>query len=69
MDGVWVIDLERAFAAVAPEGIVGDELISEYLHSTIWGQYLMARNIVKREEAFAGGDLNALKSFAQYALP
>ena len=72
VDGAWLIDLERAFAAAAPEGIVGDELISEYLHPTVWGHYLMARNIlaqiVKREEAFAGGgvDLDALKSFAQY---
>ena len=46
VDGVWLIDLERAFAAAAPGEIVDDELISEYLHSTIWGQYLMARNIL-----------------------
>lgn len=72
VDGVWLIDLERAFAAAAPEGIVGDELISEYLHPTVWGHYLMARNIlaqiVQREEAFAGEgvDPDVLKSFAQY---
>ena len=73
VDGAWLIDLERAFAAAAPEGIVGDELISEYLHSTIWGHYLMARNIlaqiVKHKWPSQGGDPNAWKSFAQYALP
>ena len=30
-------DIDKAFAAASPEGIVGNELITEYLHPTVYG--------------------------------
>ena len=70
--GAILIDVERAFAAHAPAGLVGDELITEYLHPTVWGHYLIAQTIMTslfaREDALglAEGRADALDDFAGY---
>ena len=67
-----LIDVEQAFAAHAPAGLVGDELITEYLHPTVWGHYLIAQTIMTslfaREDALglAEGRADALDDFAGY---
>ena len=70
--GAILIDVEQAFAAHAPAGLVGDELITEYLHPTVWGHYLIARTIMTslfaREDVvgLAEGRADALDDFAGY---
>ena len=70
--GALLIDVEQAFAAHAPAGLVGDALITEYLHPTVWGHYLIARTAMTtflgREDALglAGGRADALDDFAGY---
>ena len=70
--GAILIDVEQAFAAHAPAGLVGDELITEYLHPTVWGHYLIAQTIMTslfaREDALglAEGRADALDDFAGY---
>ena len=70
--GAILIDVEQAFAAHAPAGLVGDALITEYLHPTVWGHYLLARTAMTtlfgREDALglAGGRADALDDFAGY---
>ena len=70
--GAILIDVEQAFAAHAPAGLVGDELITEYLHPTVWGHYLIARTIMTglfaREDALdlVEGRADALDDFAGY---
>ena len=70
--GAILIDVEQAFAAHAPAGLVGDALITEYLHPTVWGHYLIARTAMTtlfgREDALglAGGRTDALDDFAGY---
>ena len=69
-------NLDRCGAGVccthAPAGLVGDELITEYLHPTVWGHYLIAQTIMTslfaREDAFglAEGRADALDDFAGY---
>ena len=67
-----LIDVEQAFAAHAPADLVGNELITEYLHPTVWGHYLIARTIMAglfaREDALglAEGRVDALDDFAGY---
>ena len=52
--------------------LVGDELITEYLHPTVWGHYLIARTIMTslfaREDVvgLAEGRADALDDFAGY---
>ena len=64
--------MEQAFAAHAPAGLVGDELITEYLHPTVWGHYLIAQTVMTslfaREDALGcgGGRADALDDFAGY---
>ena len=70
--GAILIDVEQAFAAHAPAGLVGDELITEYLHPTVWGHYLIAQTIMTglfaREDALGlvEGRADALDDFAGY---
>lgn len=70
--GAWLIDVERCFAAAAPHGLVGDRLITEYLHPTVWGHYLIARNalaeIVRRERGLGlgGGIVEEIGPFSEY---
>ena len=70
--GAILIDVEQAFATHAPAGLVGDELITEYLHPTVWGHYLIAQTIMTtlfgREDALglAGGRADALDAFDGY---
>ncbi len=45
--GVLLCEVEAAFSAAAPHGIVGSELISEYVHPTVFGHYLIARIMVE----------------------
>ena len=47
-DGQVVLnDVEQAFAAASPQGIVGNELITEYLHPTVYGHFLIARTLME----------------------
>ena len=70
--GAILIDVEQAFATHAPAGLVGDELITEYLHPTVWGHYLIAQTVMTtlfaREDALglAEGRADALDDFAGY---
>ena len=70
--GAILINVEQAFAAHAPAGLVGDELITEYLHPTVWGHYLIAQTIMTTlfawEDALglAEGRADALDDFAGY---
>ena len=43
---VLLNDVEETFAAASPHGLVGNELMTEYLHPTVYGHYLIARSIV-----------------------
>ena len=40
-------DVEKGFAAASPQGIVGNELITEYLHPTVYGHFLIARTLME----------------------
>ena len=53
---VLLNDAAKAFAAASPEGIVGNELITEYLHPTVYGHFLIARTLV---EALAESPVSA----------
>ena len=46
-DRVILADIEAVFARVADRGIVGNELVAEYVHPTVYGNYLIARTIVE----------------------
>ena len=56
-DNVILADVEAAFAAASPGGIVGGELMTDYLHPTVFGHYLMARTLI--EAAAARGPASA----------
>ena len=66
-------DTEAAFVAASPHGIIGGELIVEYLHPTVYGHYLialnMARTLVKSSlgESWGPGDARGLKEYSAYA--
>ena len=70
--GAWLIDVEAAFAAAAPGGLVGDECSSEYLHPTVRGHQLLARTAFaeilqrERELGLVGGSGGRLRSYAAY---
>ena len=69
--GAILIDVEQAFATHAPAGLVGDELITEYLHPTVWGHYLIAQTIMTslfaREDVLGLAErADALDDFAGY---
>ena len=70
---VLLNDVEEAFAAASPNRIVGNELITEYLHPTVYGHYLIARTLM---EALAGSGVSSawgprrargLSDYASYA--
>lgn len=71
-DGVLLSDAEEVFATASPHGIVGNELITEYLHPTVYGHYLIALNMVEElAESAVGkcwgrGDTRGLKSYEEY---
>ncbi len=48
---VIVSDVEAAFAAASPAGIVGNRLMTDYLHPTIYGHYLLARTLIEEMAA------------------
>lgn len=70
--GALLIDVEQAFATHAPAGLVGDALITEYLHPTVWGHYLIAQTVMttllERADGLglAAGNAAALDDFAGY---
>jgi lysophospholipase L1-like esterase len=47
---VLLADVEQTFAAAAPHRIVGNELITEYVHPTVYGHYLIARTLLETLE-------------------
>ncbi|NKB71151.1 MAG: hypothetical protein GKR89_29115 [Candidatus Latescibacteria bacterium] len=46
-DEVVLADIEATFERQSPHGIIGNELITEYVHPTVYGNYLIARTIVE----------------------
>ena len=72
-DQVLLSDVEKVFAANSPHGIVGNELIAEYLHPTVYGHYLIARSMVEDlVQSSVGanwgeGDTGKLKNYEAYA--
>ena len=50
---VFVADVEAAFSAASPAGVVGNGLMTDYLHPTVYGHYLLARTFI---EQMADGD-------------
>ncbi|MEE3257725.1 MAG: hypothetical protein VX293_00810 [Candidatus Latescibacterota bacterium] len=65
-----ICDVEAVFAAASPHGIVGSELVSDYVHPTIYGHYLIARAMIETLEAspLAGewGARGTLGGYADY---
>ena len=47
---VLLADVEQTFATAAPHRIVGNELITEYVHPTVYGHYLIARTLLETLE-------------------
>ena len=69
-EGALLCDAAAAFSTASPHGIVGSELISEYVHPTVFGHYLIARTMVETLAAspLAGqwGASSALGEYADY---
>ena len=69
---VVVSDVEAAFSDASPGGIVGNELLTEYLHPTVRGHYVLGRTLVTGLPAFAAaqgwGQMrpSAIRSFEEY---
>ena len=69
---VLLSDTEGAFATAAPHGIIGGELITEYLHPNVYGHYLIARNMVEDliqssvGRQWGQGRISRLEDFASY---
>ena len=53
--GVLLCDVEAAFASTSDYGLPGNDLFTEYLHPTVRGHYLMAREMV---HSLASSDLS-----------
>ncbi len=70
---ILLSDSEERFARASPHGIVGDELITEYLHPTVYGHYLIALNMVEAltpgpvGRRWGKGDTDRVKSYDEYA--
>ena len=70
---VLLNDVEEAFAAASPNRIVGNELITEYLHPTVYGHYLIARTLAETlaESGISGAwgprRARGLSDYASYA--
>lgn len=71
-EGSILVDMEELFSQASPDGITGDELITEYLHPTVFGHFLMARSMVQtairnREiVGLKGGESERIAEFAEY---
>ena len=71
-DQVLLSDIEKTFAAKSPHGIVGNELITEYLHPTTYGHYLIAQTMIEdlSQSSSAAdwgiGNTGKLKSYEDY---
>ncbi len=46
-----IADVESLFAAVSERGFIGHSLITEHLHPTVYGQFLIARAVIASMEA------------------
>ena len=70
---VILSDTEAAFRTASPQGIIGSELITEHLHPTVYGHYLIARTMVEalaRDDAsrhWDQADLTRLRPYDEYA--
>ena len=70
--GALLVDVEQVFTTNSPQGIIGDELVSEYLHPSVYGHFLMAKSMVetalRHPEALGltGGSLERLAPYAEY---
>jgi lysophospholipase L1-like esterase len=71
--GVILVDSEQVFGKHSPRGLVGNELVAEYLHPSVYGHYLMAQGmvevLVEHQQALdlEGGNAERLASFEEYA--
>ena len=69
---VLLVDVERTFSAHAPRGLIGDELITEYLHPTVLGHYLIAHSAFsviaahEKKVGLDGRNLAGLALFNEY---
>ena len=70
---ILLSDSEERFARTSPHRIVGDELITEYLHPTVYGHYLIALNMVEvlssgpLGRTWGEGDTDNVKDYDEYA--
>ncbi|NKB69743.1 MAG: hypothetical protein GKR89_21950 [Candidatus Latescibacteria bacterium] len=67
--GALLVDAEGLFDRAAAGGVVGDKLMTDYLHPTVEGHFLLAGEIVKampQSLGLTGVDLGELASFDQY---
>jgi lysophospholipase L1-like esterase len=70
---VLLSDTEAVFAEHSPHGIIGSELITEHLHPTVYGHYLIARNMVEvlaanpASRTWGPGALERLKTYEESA--
>ena len=53
---VTMAEVESAFAQATPDGIVGNELMSDYLHPTVYGHHLLAQTLT---ETLANNEMTA----------
>ena len=70
--GTSLVDAEELFDRATTGGVVGDGLMTDYLHPTVEGHFLLAGEIVKvmrrqrQRLGLTGPDAGALASFADY---
>ena len=70
--GVLLNDVEEAFAAASPHRLVGSELITEYLHPTVYGHFLIARTLLEAlaqsaiSRAWGPRQIRQLSGYASY---
>ena len=70
---ILLSDSGERFARASPHRIVGDELITEYLHPTVYGHYLIALNMVEVlapdpvGRRWGKGDTDRVKNYDEYA--
>ncbi len=65
--GVYLVDVEKAFAAEADRGLPGRELFLDHVHMTFQGNYLIARTLFDRVKGLLPAD--ALKEAGPGAEP
>ncbi len=71
---VILSDTEKVFAAESPQGIIGRELITEHLHPTVYGHFLIARTMVEAMLAdtlstnWGMHVLDRMKTYEEYAV-